>query len=117
MTYQSLMLKMDEDVDDLAEWLSGFAMILQCCYSTMFPTPGRPEKWLNFLGKHVVRRNVPVYPLLLVCWWVTEKKQQNATLSALMLPKVQWQIVSDKRSLTKKDFPLLSLVMWKHQVL
>jgi hypothetical protein len=106
------MLKMDEDVNDLVEWLSGFAMILQCCYSTMFPTPGWPEKWLNFLGTHVVRKNVPVYPLLLVCWWVTEKKQRNATLSTLMLPKVQQQIVLDKQSLTKKTFPLCHVASW-----
>jgi hypothetical protein len=68
------------------------------------PTPGWPEKWLNFLGTHVVQRNVPVYLLLSVCWWVTEKKQRNATLSTFMLPKVHRQIALGKRSLTKKDF-------------
>jgi hypothetical protein len=95
---------MDEDAEDLAERMSGFAMIIQCCYSTMFPSPGQPEKWLNFLGTHVIRRNVPVYPPLSGCWWATEKNKRNATLSTLMLPKVCWQIAVDKRNLTKKDF-------------
>jgi hypothetical protein len=42
-TYRSIMMKMDEDAEDLAEQMSGFAMIIQCCYSTMFPSPGQPK--------------------------------------------------------------------------
>jgi hypothetical protein len=65
-TYQCIMIAMANDMEELINVLKHMDMIIQCCYSHCVPTPGKPEKWLDFLTMHMLRNQVVVYPPLSV---------------------------------------------------
>jgi hypothetical protein len=100
-TYKSLITTMEKEMTDLTTNLQLRDIIIQCCYSYCFPTPGKPERWLNFIASHVVCYQIVVFPPLLVCWWATDKSIRNSQMQPLMLPKAAIKVSA--KGLTHKN--------------